>query len=233
MPRKPRFYLPEIPAHVIQRGHNREAIFFCDQDYLEYLRPLKSSADDCGCLIHAYVLMTNHVHLLLTPLYQESIGRLFQGLGRQYVRYINQTYKRSGSLWEGRHKGHIIDSDTYVLTCMRYIEMNPVRAQMVNSPAEYRWSSYAANAWGPSNLIIQPHQQYLDLAKNQETRQSRYRSFFETDLASNELELIRASLQSGTPMGNARFKRQIESTLGRSVGEVKRGRPTKSPKVAR
>ena len=227
MPRKPRFYLPEIPAHVIQRGHNKDPIFFCDQDYLEYLRCLKSSADDCGCLIHAYVLMTNHVHLLITPLTQESIGRLFQGLGRQYVRYINNTYKRSGSLWEGRHKGHIIDSDVYVLTCMRYIEMNPVRAKMVGSPAEYRWSSYAANAWGSDNAIIQPHDQFLVLAKISEERHSRYRSLFENDLAANELELIQNSLQSGTPLGNARFRKHIESVVGRSVGQIKRGRPVK------
>ena len=111
---------------------------------------------------------------------------------------------------------------------MHYLEMNPVRAKMVDSPADYRWSSYAANAWGFDNAIIQAHQRYFDLGSNQKTRQSRYRSFFKTDLASNELELIRACLQSGTPMGNERFKQQIESTLGRSVGELKRGRPAKS-----
>ncbi len=146
MPRKPRFYLPNVPAHVMQRGHSRSSVFFEEEDYLEYLRILKSMAEKYQCFVHAYVLMTNHIHLLVTPLTQNSISSLFQGIGRQYVTYINRTYGLSGTLWEGRHKGNPIDTNNYFLTCMRYIELNPVRAGMCVDPVEYRWSSYAANA---------------------------------------------------------------------------------------
>jgi len=212
-------------VHVFQRGHNREPVFFDDQDYLAYLRFLKASADTLGCLIHAYVLMTNHVHLLVTPKAANDISLLFQSIGRYFVPYINKTYQRRGSLWEGRHKGHILESEVYFLTCMRYIEMNPVRAEMVEHPAQYRWSSYAANALGIDNAIIQPHELYLLLGKTPEERQAAYRGLFATAINPDELDLIRASLHSGTPLGNDRFKEKIESALGCTVGFSKRGRP--------
>jgi len=225
MPRKRRFYQPGVPVHVFQRGHNREAVFFDDQDYLAYLRFLKASADALGCLIHAYVLMTNHVHLLVSPTAANDISLLFQGIGRHFVPYINKTYQRRGSLWEGRHKGHILASEDYFLTCMRYIEMNPVRTGMVDHPAQYRWSSYAANAQGIDNAIIQPHELYLLLGKSPEARQAAYRGLFEKAINPDELDLVRASLHSGTPLGNDRFKQQIESVIGCTVGFSKRGRP--------
>ena len=225
MPRKRRFYQPGVPVHVFQRGHNKAAVFFDDQDYLAYLRFLKASADALGCLVHAYVLMTNHVHLLITPMAANDISFLFQGIGRHFVPYINKTYQRRGSLWEGRHKGHILESEDYFLICMRYIEMNPVRAGMVEHPAQYRWSSYAANAQGIDNAIIQPHEVYLSLGKTPEARQAAYRGLFTTAIHPDELELIRASLHSGTPLGNDRFKQQIESVVGSSVGFSQRGRP--------
>jgi putative transposase len=227
MPRKRRFYQPGVPVHAFQRGHNREPIFFDDQDYLAYLRFLKASADALGCLIHAYVLMTNHVHLLVTPKGVNDISLLFQGIGRHFVPYINKTYQRRGSLWEGRHKGHILESEAYFLTCMRYIEMNPVRAGMAEHPAQYRWSSHAANAQGIDNAIIQPHELYLSLGNAPEIRQAAYRGLFSTLINPDELELIRASLHSGTPLGNDRFKEKIESALGCTVGFSKRGRPLK------
>jgi putative transposase len=228
MPRKRRFYQPGVPVHAFQRGHNKEPVFFDDQDYLAYLRFLKASADALGCLIHAYVLMTNHVHLLVTPLAANDVSLLFQGIGRHFVPYINKTYQRRGSLWEGRHKGHLLESEDYFLICMRYIEMNPVRAGMVEHPAQYRWSSYAANAQGIDNAVIQPHELYLSLGKTPEARQSAYQGLFESAINPDELELIRASLHSGTPLGNDRFKRQIESVVGGAVGFSKRGRPLNS-----
>jgi len=148
MPRKPRFYLPGIPAHVIQRGNSRQAVFFSDEDYTAYLDWLKEGAEKHGCAIHAYVLMTNHVHLLMTPQTREAISKTIQFVGRHYVTYINHVYGRSGTLWEGRHKGCLISSEEYLFSCMRYIEMNPVRAGMVETPAEYPWSSYRWNATG-------------------------------------------------------------------------------------
>ncbi len=140
MPRKPRFTLPGVPQHIIQRGHNREPCFFSEQDYVRYKQDLKSACDKFHCHIHAYVLMTNHVHLLITPLTEFGISEVMQSLGRRYVRYINHEYKRSGTLWEGRFKASLIDSEAYLLTCMRYIELNPVRANMVKHTGEYRWS---------------------------------------------------------------------------------------------
>jgi putative transposase len=175
MPRKPRFYQPGMPAHAFQRGHNKEPVFFEDEDYLVYWRFLKESAETCGYLVHAYVLMTNHVHLLVTPETSTAISSLFQSVGRHFVPYINKAYQRRGSLWEGRHKGNIIESEAYFLSCMRYIEMNPVRAGMVDHPAKYRWSSYAANAQGVNNAVIQVHGQYLALGKTPEARQAGYR----------------------------------------------------------
>jgi putative transposase len=230
MPRKKRFYQPNVPVHVFQRGHNSEPVFLEDKDYLGYLRFLKASSDALGCLVHAYVLMTNHVHLLVTPKTADSISLLFQNIGRQFVPYINKTYRRRGSLWEGRHKGNILESEAYLLICMRYIEMNPVRAGMVEYPAQYRWSSYAANALGVDNAIIKPHEVYLTLGKTLEERQTTYRELFETAIHSDELDLIRSSLHSGTPIGSNRFKQKIEAVVGGSVGFSKRGRPL-NPRV--
>jgi putative transposase len=228
MPRKSRFYLPHIPAHVMQRGHNREPVFFEAQDYLEYLKILKRVSDACHCAIHAYVLMTNHIHLLLTPAAGDAISRLFQECGRQYVGYINHTYCRRGTLWEGRHKGIIVESTAYLLTCMRYIERNPVRAGIVARPADYRWSSYAANALGEDNCIISPHDEYVHLGQTLLQRREAYRALCAAELTAEALGRIRNCTQSGTPMGSERFKEQIEKTLRRKVGGEKRGRPPRT-----
>jgi len=228
MPRKPRFYMPGAPVHAVQRGHNKSATFFDDFDYLEYLRCLKQASDACSCAIHAYVLMTNHVHLLMTPENPGSIGRLFQSLGRHYVRYINEAYGRRGSLWEGRYKSTIIQTQTYLLTCQRYIEMNPVRAGLVDHPAKYRWSSYSANALGVSNPILSKHAEYQLLGRSPEDRQSTYRELFDTTLGSDEIALQRSALQTGTPLGNDRFRSQIEAVSCRKIGFLMRGRPKKT-----
>ena len=141
MPRKPRFFLPNIPVHAIQRGNNRQAIFFDESDYRMYLSWLKVAAEKYGCQIHAYVLMTNHVHLLITPEHRDSLSRLFQYVGRYYVSYVNNTYGRTGTLWEGRYKASVVEEEHYLLSCYRYIELNPVRAGMVKRPEDYYpWS---------------------------------------------------------------------------------------------
>ena len=166
MPRKPRLYLPGIPCHVIQRGNNRDVCFAAEEDYQAYVEWLRDGAERCGCAVHAYVLMTNHVHLLVTPQDKEGVSRLMQSVGRRYVQYFNYSYDRSGTLWEGRYKATLIDSDQYLLTCMRYIELNPVRAGMVKHPLDYPWSSYAANARGQDNLLITPHELYRQLGRS-------------------------------------------------------------------
>jgi putative transposase len=212
----------------MQRGHNRKPVFCEDQDYLEYLKILKRVSEACHCAIHAYVLMTNHIHLLLTPDAGDSISRLFQECGRQYVGYINQTYRRRGTLWEGRHKGIIVESTAYLLTCMRYVELNPVRAGLVARPEQYRWSSYAANALGEDNCIVSPHDEYVNLGQTLPRRREAYRALFDAGLTADELGRIRNCTQSGTPMGSAHFKEQIAKTLSRKVGGEKRGRPAKT-----
>ena len=163
MARKPRFLLPAVPQHVIQRGHNREPCFYSEQDYIRYLANLREAAKRNQVAIHAYVLMTNHIHLLVTPGHAHSISHMMQDTGRKYVRYINTRYKRSGSLWDGRFKASLVDSEFYLLTCMRYIEMNPVRAAMVNHPSEYRWSSYHSNAGGNRDTLLAMHPVYRRL----------------------------------------------------------------------
>lgn len=225
MPRKPRFYLPDVPAHVIQRGNNRQATFFSDEDYQAFLNWLKEGADKHGCSIHAYVLMTNHFHLLVTPKARVSISRMIQFVGRNYVTYINHKYGRSGTLWEGRHKGCVINGESYMLACSRYIELNPVRAGMVKTPGEYRWSSYRGNAHGEETGILEQHKLYLALGATDETRQFAYRGLFHSALDSDHLHSIRAAAQTGTPLGNDRFREQVEKTLGCKVGHSRRGRP--------
>jgi putative transposase len=153
MPRRPRITLPGVPLHLIQRGNNRQACFFADEDYLAYLGWLEGYVREGDCAIHAYVLMTNHVHLLLTPQTSRGAGELMKRLGQRYVQYINRTYRRSGTLWEGRFRSYLTQEGGYVLGCYRYIELNPVRANMVEHPAEYPWSSYRANAQGESPLL--------------------------------------------------------------------------------
>lgn len=230
MPRKRRFYVAGMPVHVVQRGNNRDPVFFDESDYRAYLKWLKEAAEKYNCKIHAYVLMTNHVHLLVTPADETGVSRMMQYVGRYYVPYINHTYRRTGTLWEGRYKSSLIDSTGYLLTCMRYIELNPVRADMVAQPSEYVWSSYAANAEGKANPLVEPHELYISLAATDEERQSVYRELFAAHIAAAELTDIRASWQTGTPLGSDGFREKIEEVLGQKVGQSRRGRPIKGIK---
>jgi len=230
MPRKPRFYISEVPVHVVQRGNNRDPIFFDEADYQAYLKWLKEAAEKYGCKIHAYVLMTNHVHLLLTPNDESGVSRLMQYIGRFYVQYVNHTYGRTGTLWEGRYKSSLVDSERYLLTCSRYIELNPVRASMVSHPGDYPWSSYAVNAEGAASSIIEAHELYKALGATVEARQHVYKGLFDLHIGDVELSDIRASWQTGTPLGSNRFHEKIEEILGRKVGQSRRGRPVSSRK---
>lgn len=178
MPRRPRINLADIPQHIVQRGINREPCFFAEEDYHCYLHWLQESAADWHCAIHAYVLMTNHVHLLVTPARAEGVAKLMQSIGRRYVQYINRSYRRTGSLWEGRFKSSLVQAEAYLLTCMRYIELNPVRANMASDPAQYRWSSYRHNGLGLADERIASHPLYLALGEDAARRQHAYRDLF-------------------------------------------------------
>ena len=175
-------------------------------------------------IIHAYVLMTNHVHLLVTPQHAQSITHMMQDLGRKYVRYINHTYKRTGTLWEGRFKASLVDSDAYLLTCMRYIELNPVRAKMVVHPSEYRWSSYACNANGKIDSLINPHPLYTALAKEPTRCQVAYRELFRNYLEPDQIHAIRDALNQQLVLGRDDFKDKIEEMTQRQTRPKPLGR---------
>ena len=217
MPRKPRLDLPGIPQHVVQRGHNRHACFFSPADYRCYLVNLLEASKFWHCAIHAYVLMTNHIHLLVTPPKVGALANMMQMLGRRYVSYINATYRRSGTLWEGRYKACLVDSDDYLLTCYRYIELNPVRAVMVDAPEGYAWSSYHANALGHDDRILTPHPQYLALGATLPLRQEAYLALFSNVIGDDQLAEIRAYIQQQRALGTSKFQTQIAAMTGRSV----------------
>ena len=228
MARRPRLNVSGIPQHVIQRGNNRQAIFFTDADYRFYLDCLGDAVRKYGCLVHAYVLMTNHVHLLATPHSSGALSHVMQHLGRRYVQYINYTYRRSGTLWEGRFKANLVEAERYFWTCCRYIELNPVRAQMVIKPEDYLWSSYRHNALGVPDSLVSAHQQYMALGNTAIERRAAYQALFRSSLDDLDLDRIRRAANKGWPLGDDRFTNEIEVALGRAAWPPKRGRPPKS-----
>jgi len=227
MPRRARVFLPEVPLHIIQRGNNRQACFYAEEDYGFYLDCLQEYAFKTRCQIHAYVLMTNHVHLLATAVDVQGAGALMKALGQRYVQYVNRRYRRSGTLWEGRFRSCLTEEDSYLLACMRYIELNPVRAVMVSHPAEYRWSSYRANAQGEANALVSPHALYHALGKNAEERQAAYRGLFRHQLDSCVVDAIRRATNGNVVLGSHRFSADIAKALGRRVTLGVPGRPKK------
>lgn len=229
MARLPRYILPGQPQHIIQRGNNRGPTFFADGDYRFYLHCLKAAAEKHDCAVLAYVLMTNHVHLLLNPGNATAISKVLQSVGRRYVQYINYTYRRTGTLWEGRFKAAVIDSEQYLLTCYRYIELNPVRAGMVPYPSDYRWSSYHAHAEGAPDPLLQDHELYLRLGKTAEERQQAYRQLFTAHLDAAMLSTIRDATNKAWPLGNDKFRTSIEATLQRRARPLPRGGARKRP----
>ena len=226
MPRKPRFYLPDLPQHVVQRGNNRDPCFYATPDYQFYLTVLGDALVNHRCQLHAYVLMTNHVHLLVTPLHQFGLPQLMQAIGRKYVQYINRSYRRSGTLWEGRYKASLVDSESWLLTCMRYIEMNPVRAGMVSHPGEYSWSSYACNAQGTACALLTPHVLYQALGPDPEERRHACREMFRCSLNDGQVHEIRAVLSQELVLGRENFKDRIAVMTQRRVRRGKDGRPS-------
>lgn len=225
MPRKPRFLLPGLPQHIIQRGNNREPCFYAEEDYNRYLMDLENALTNNNCALHAYILMTNHVHLLVTPFSEFGLSHMMQDLGRKYVSYINRTYKRSGTLWEGRFKASLVDTDAYLLTCMRYIELNPMRANMVSHPGEYKWSSYAHNAHGKLSDSITHHPVYQSLHEDKSLRQIRYRELFRNYIDETTLHEIRDAVNQELVLGSDDFKDKIEQMTSRQTRRGIDGRP--------
>ena len=231
MARLPRYVIPGQPQHIIQRGNNRQVIFRSEGDYQFFRDCLVEAAGRFGLAIHAYVWMTNHIHLLATPTYEDSISKTFQSAGRKYVQYFNFTYKRSGTLWEGRYRATVVDTENYLLKLMRYIDMNPVRAGIVAHPREYAWSSHRRYAYGDMdanhNWLI-PHDEYLKLDRQEAARREAYRALFRSALGARDLAAIRDSTHKGWALGDERFCAEMEAMGQRRAAPAPRGRPQKS-----
>lgn len=225
MARHPRPDLPGIPQHIIQRGNNRLPCFLDDGDRHRYLTVVAQALTRFGCRLHAYVLMTNHVHLLITPPESGALSRLMQTFSRNYVGLFNGRHGRTGTLWEGRYKACLVDSDHYLLACMLYIELNPVRAWMVELPDDYAWSSFRSNAHCHHDLLLTPHDTYQALAPDPASRRVAYRQLFEDALPAGLVTEIRAHLKQQRAFGGDPFKAWVEARTGRFSGVRPAGRP--------
>jgi len=214
-----------VPVHIIQRGNNRQVCFADESDYKAYLHWLNMYANKYDVSVHAWVLMTNHVHLLCTPNTENALSLMMQALGRQYVQYFNRQYQRSGTLWEGRFRSCLIESETYFLAASRYIELNPVRAGMVSVPEDYPWSSYKVNALGADSELGCASLVYESLGDNRTARASSYRALFDDALKEVFLTEIREATNRGLALGSDRFKKEIALLTGRRVTIAKQGRP--------
>ncbi|MCU7843186.1 MAG: transposase [Candidatus Thiodiazotropha sp. (ex Monitilora ramsayi)] len=226
MPRRTRHYFSGYPYHIVQRGNNREACFLEPENYQYYLDLWRELSKRYGVKVHAYCLMTNHIHFLVTPDRKNSISDTMKCVGSRYAQYVNKKYGRTGTLWEGRHRSSLIKTDKYLMCCYRYIELNPVRAGMVMRPEEYRWSSYGVSAWGDVSWLT-PHNEYLRLGTNVEERVEAYRELFRYHLSEQDLHLIRKAAHYCQPVSDERFQQQIESQYGVVFGKMARGRPRK------
>ena len=225
MARLPRYAIKNQPQHIIQRGRNGQQIFFEEQDYQYFYDCLEAAAYNYQLKIHAYVLMPSHVHLLATPGNTDSISRATQSIGRNYVQYFNECIGGSGTIWEGRYRATVVDSKNYLLTCSRYVELNPVRGGLVKKPSDYRWSSYAHNALGKTEEMISAHREYLKLGNNNKQRANAYRALFKQGLSDQTVELITETALKGWVLGDSRFARKIEKLSGRRALQLPKGRP--------
>ena len=227
MPRQLRFVLPEIAAHVTQRGHNGDACFRHDGDYLLYLRHLRELSTRHGCAIHAYCLMTNHVHLLLTPSTERACTNLMRDLGQRYVQYFNRRYGRVGTLWQGRYWANVVQSPRYVLGCYRYIERNPVAAHIADTVQDYGWSSIAANTGQRADVLVTPHAEYMALGSDEITRHENYSRLVQEPVEQELVRQIRACRDSGYPLASDAFRGALAARLGRKTEPGRPGRPAK------
>lgn len=223
MARRTRLVYPGVALHVIQRGVDRAACFRAGSDYLVYLSHLRQLSAKHGCAIHAYCLMTNHVHLLLTPSEEKSCTALMRDLGARYVPYFNARHGRTGTLWEGRFRSCIAESARYVLACYRYIELNPVRARMVSCPEAYPWSSYPVNSGARSDPHVAPHPEFDALGSERDVRHRAYRGLFEQELDEPLLAAIRDATNTGYPLASDTFKSRVLEPLGWKTAPAKPG----------
>jgi len=225
MARLPRYTITNQCQHIIQQGRDWQQVFFEEQDYQYFRDCLNAAAYNYGLKVHAYVLMPDHVHILATPGASDSVSRTVQSVGRNYVQYYNECYTGSGSIWEGRYRATVLNEKQYLLTCSRYIELNPVRGGLVKHPRDYRWSSYTHNAQGKADEMISAHREYQRLGDNDKERVNAYRTLFKQMISTETEELITESTLKGWALGDARFARKIEKLSGRRATQLPKGRP--------
>jgi len=231
MPRTARIIIADYPHHIIQRGHNRQAVFASDDDYLYYLDNLQEWKEKLHCKVYGYCLMTNHVHLVIDPGTEEqNLALLMKRVAGRQTRYINKLEKRSGTLWEGRFKSSPISTNDYLLICCRYVELNPVRAGIVATPEAYRWSSYGAKVGLAQQGVVDFDPLYLGLSSSEKKRQDKYRDYMIGMISEEETDQIRRAIQRGQLTGASRFIDEIEEKLGKRVEFRGPGRPKKPTK---
>jgi putative transposase len=233
MARLPRFILPGYPQHVIQRGNSGMVILHDEDDFWVLWSTLRDAAAKFRCAVHAYVLMPNHFHLLLTPVSGDGIGKLMQYTGRYYVQHANQRYGRTGTLWDGRYRATLLDPADYLLPICRYIELNPVRAGLVQRAAAYEWSSHNANALGAEDELVRPHAAYLALGDNAMARCAAYAEQFDTPAPGGLVQRIRDATNKAWVLGDDAFCRDVESRLNRRTRPQPRGGDRRSPAFRR
>jgi putative transposase len=218
---------PGVAAHIVQRGHNRAACFRGDGDYLLYLLHLRELSEKHGCQVHAYCLMTNHVHILLTPATSDACTLLMRDLGQRYVQHFNRRYGRTGTLWEGRYRSFLAETARYVLACYRYIELNPVDAGMVSDPASYPWSSYGANTGTRADPLIEAHSEFLALGSDAARRHASHARLVASGIEPSLLRQIREAEDTGYPLASEGFKADLGARLGLKTEPGRPGRPGK------
>ena len=226
MPRRKRNYLPGMPYHLVQRGNNRQRCFREADDFLTYLDLWREKSRWYGVDVHAYCLMSNHIHFIVSSIETDSISNTMKVVGSRYAYYFNRSCKRTGTLWEGRHRWSLIDSDNYLLQCYLYVELNPVRAGMVSAPGDYNWSSYVLNTSAGRSWLV-PHAVYMNLASDDESRVAAYRALFAQTLSDDDLALIRRAGHYSQPIGDESFRKRMANRFGLPMGYLSRGRPRK------
>lgn len=224
MARLKRYCPAGLPVHIVQRGNNRIDCFHEENDKAKYFGLLKAAADGCDVRVHAWVFMSNHVHLLVTPLESNSVSKMMQSVDREYVRFFNRKYSRTGTLWDGRFKSCLIQTERYFLICQRYIELNPVRAGIVVHPSAFHWSTYNSNALGVESSLLSPHEVYLSLGKTKLERLAEYQALFRQAIPNKQIEDFRHAVNRGLVVGSEDFKNRIEAESGFPTRLRKRGR---------
>ena len=229
MARLPRLTIPGYPHHVIQRGNNRQPIFAGDADYQSLLAMLEENARKFQVAIHAYVLMSNHFHLLATPETAQGIPQTMQAVGRRYVRYFNQRYGRTGTLWEGRYKSTLVQTERYLLACMAYIDLNPVRAGLVAGPGDYAWSSHGHYIGRRHDRLVTPHALYWELGNTPFAREAAYAELVRSGISAEQQRALTDSALRGWALGEADYIAELQKRTARRVARTQAGRPRLAP----